>query len=236
MTGFDPSRREHTEEELREFLKPIPPKSPAEALKTFETVGGFRMQLVASEPLVHDPVAAAFDEKGRLYVAEMRDYPYLPKPGQKPLGTVRLLEDTDGDGAFDKSTVFADGLLWAAGIAPWKGGVFVAAPPDIWYLKDTNGDGKADVRQRIFTGFGTQNQQGMLNNLVLGLDHKIYGATSVNGGSVRPGDDPKAPLIPVTGRGVRFDPVTLRFDTITGTVQVGNGVDDRGNRCLQRAS
>ncbi len=229
---FDPSRREHTDAELREFLKPVPPKSPAEALKTFETVGGFRMQPVAAEPLVHDPVAAAFDEDGRLYVAELCDYPYLPKPGRKPLGTVRLLEDKDGDGTFDKSTVFADGMLWAAGIAPWKGGVFVAAPPDIWYLKDTDGDGRADVRKRVFTGFGTQNQQGMLNNLVLGLDHKVYGATSVNGGTVRPADDPKAPAFRVDGKDFRFDPVTLRFETVTGTVQFGNTFDDWGNRFL----
>ena len=73
--------------------------------------------------------------------------------------------------ALNQSHVFADGLLWAAGIAPWKGGVFVTAPPDIWYLKDTDGDGKADVRQKVFTGFGTQNQQAMVNNLTWGLDH-----------------------------------------------------------------
>ena len=105
--------------------EPLPAKTPAEALKTFETVDGFRMELVAAEPLVQSPVAAAFDADGNLYVAEMRDYPYKPKPGGRPLGTVRLLRDTDGDGRFDESHVFADGLLWAAGIAPWKGGVFV---------------------------------------------------------------------------------------------------------------
>ena len=74
---------------------------------------------------------------------------------------------------------------WAAGIAPWKGGVFVAAPPDIWYLKDTDGDHKADVREKWFTGFGTQNQQAMLNNLQWGLDHKVWRSTAGNGGAVR---------------------------------------------------
>jgi hypothetical protein len=181
-----------TEQELKEFLKPVPPKSPREALKTFETVDGFRMELVAAEPLVHSPVAAAFDADGNLYVAEMRDYPYKPADGKEPLGSVRLLCDTDGDGAFDKATVFADRLLWAAGIAPWKGGVFVAAPPDIWYLKDADGDGVADVRRKVYTGFGTDNQQAMLNNLAWGLDHRIYGATAGNGGTVRRADDPKA--------------------------------------------
>ena len=111
---------------------------------------GSTMQLVAAEPLVQSPVAAAFDADGNLYVAEMRDYPYKPKPGGKPLGTVRLLRDRDGDGRFEESHVFADGLLWAAGIAPWKGGVFVTAPPDIWYLKDTDHDGKADIREKVY--------------------------------------------------------------------------------------
>ena len=98
---------------------------------------------------------------------------------------MRLLRDINGDGTFDESHVFADGLLWVAGIVPWKGGVFVTAPPDIWYLKDTNGDGKADVREKVFTGFGTRNQQAMLNNLQFGLDHMIYGSTAGNGGDIR---------------------------------------------------
>ena len=161
-----PQRSEpETEEELKEYLKPIPAKTPDEALKSFETVGGFRMELVAHEPLVASPIAAEFDENGQLYVCEMRDYPYKPKPGNKPLGTIRLLRDTDGDGVFDESHVFADGMLWAGGVVPWKGGVFVAAPPDIWYLKDTDGDFKADVKVKVFTGFGLRNQQSIMNNL-----------------------------------------------------------------------
>src|SRR5438105_1440469 len=124
----DAGERIQTDEELKEYLKPIPAKTPQEALKTFETAHGFRMELVASEPLVVDPIAAEFDENGQLYVCEMVDYPYKPKPGQKPLGTIRLLRDTDGDGVFDESHVFADGMLWAGGVVPWKGGVFVAAP------------------------------------------------------------------------------------------------------------
>ena len=179
--AIDPSRRTHTDEELTRFLQPLPAKPPDESLKTFELTDGFRMELVAAEPLVQSPVAAAFDADGNLFVAEMRDYPYKPKPGRTPLGTVRLLRDSDGDGRFDRSDVFADGLLWAAGIAPWKGGIFVTAPPDIWYFKDTDNDGKADVRKKVFTGFGTQNQQAMVNNLTWGLDHWIYGASGGNG-------------------------------------------------------
>jgi putative membrane-bound dehydrogenase-like protein len=115
-------------------------------------------------------------------------------------------------------------------VAPGQGGVFVAAPPDIWYMKDTDGDFKADVKRRVFTGFGLDNQQAMVNNLQFGLDHKIYGSTAGNGGEIRPGDDPTAKPISVKGRDFRFDPATGQFETVTGTVQFGNTFDDWGNR------
>lgn len=230
----DPGQRQHTDDELREFLKPIPPRSAEESLASFETIDGFEMQLVASEPLVVDPIAAAFDEDGDLYVCEMRDYPYKPAEGVAPIGTLRLLRDTDADGIFDESHVFADELLWAGGVAPWKGGVFVAAAPDIWYLRDTNGDHKADVRLKIYTGFGTGNQQAMLNNLTWGLDHKIYGSTAHNGGLISTVGGPAKGAAPVSvaGHDFRFDPETGRFEAITGTVQFGNSFDDWGNRFL----
>jgi putative membrane-bound dehydrogenase-like protein len=227
---IDSSRRAHSDSELAQFLQPLPAKSPQEALKTFEAVDAFHMELVACEPLVQSPVAAAFDADGNLYVAEMRDYPYKPKPGNIPLGTVRLLRDTDGDGRFDQSDIFADGLLWAAGIAPWKGGVFVTAPPDIWYLKDTNGDGKADLRRKVYTGFGTQNQQAMVNNLAWGLDHMIYGASGGNGGIIQPVENPRLARISVDHCDFRFDPVGGFLEQISGNDQFGNTFDDWGDR------
>ncbi len=230
--AIDPSRRTHRDEELSQFLRPLPATTAEEAVKTFEAVDGFTMQLVAQEPLVQSPVAAAFDADGNLYVAEMRDYPYKPKPGGKPLGTVRLLRDRDGDGRFETGHVFADGLLWAAGIAPWKGGVFVTAPPDIWYLKDTDGDGTADVRQLIYTGFGTQNQQSMTNNLAWGLDHLIYGAAAGNGGMIRSALDASKAPVSVEHNDFRFDPITTKFEPISGSDQFGNTFDDWGNRFI----
>lgn len=257
-----------TDAELEAFLVPEPRRSPAEALKTFATFGGFRMELVAAEPMVYDPVAAAFDEDGNLYVGEMRDYPFpgtkqsqhsprwkgdqyraeeyaapkagkhpITKPGDTPLGSVRLLRDTDGDGTFDQSSVFADGLLWVCGVVPWKGGIFASAPPDIWYLKDTDGDGKADVRMKVFTGFGTRNQQAMVNNLQFGLDHLIYGSTAGNGGEIRPGNDPDAKPVAVANHDFRFAPESTRFERVTGTRQFGLTFDDWGNRflCVQNA-
>ena len=227
---IDLARADISERELQEFLKPVQPRSPSEALKSFEVVDGFEMQLVAAEPLVVDQVAAAFDEDGRLYVCEMRDYPFKPAEGREPLGTIRRLVDTDQDGVMDHATIFADKLLWAAGVVPWRGGVFVAASPDIWYLKDTDGDGVADLRRRIFTGFGTGNQQGMVNNLQYGLDHWIYGSTGPNGGMIVRVDDPDFKPIPISGRDFRFHPETLEFEAVTGTVQFGNSFDDWGHR------
>jgi putative membrane-bound dehydrogenase-like protein len=221
-----------SEEDLKTLLAPLPPKEPEEALETFESVSNFTMQIVASEPLVHDPIAACFDKSGNLYVTEMLDYPYHPNENEKPIGRVRLLRDTNNDGRFDKSTVFAEELLWAGGVVPWKGGVYIAAPPNIWYMKDTNGDDKADIRRIVFSGFGDQNQQAMVNNLKFGLDHKIYGSTASNGGNIVSAEHPELKPIPLHGKDFCFDPHTEIFETVTGTVQFGNSFDDWGNRFM----
>ena len=230
--GLDKTSAALRGEALAEFLKPVPAKSPAEALKTFESLDGFRMQLVAHEPDVVDPVAACFDENGGMYVAEMIDYPYRPKEGQPPLGRVRYLEDSDGNGTYDKSWVFADKIVWPTGVVCWKGGVYVAAAPDIWYLKDTNGDHVADDRQKVYTGFGDRNQQGGVNNLNWHVDHKIYGSGSRNGGSIRRADKSDTSSIVLASRDFRFDPVTGQFETVTGSKQFGNALDDWFNRFL----
>ena len=170
------------------------------------------MELAAHEPDVVDPVAAAFDEDGPLFVAEMRDYPFRPRDGEKPTGRVRMLVDTDGDGRFDRSTTYADELLWPTGVVPWKQGVFVAAAPNIYYFKDTDDDGVADVRRIVYSGFGTQNEQGSVNNLAWGLDGKIYASSSKNGGKIRPTDGQgQAEAVPINGRDFCFDPDTGRF-------------------------
>src|SRR5437867_9262839 len=126
--------------------------APAEA-GSFELHPALEMSLFAREPDVVDPVALTWDEEGRMYVVEMRDYPYGFGPDRKPGGTIRLLEDTDHDGKADRSTLFAEGLSFPTSIAPWNGGILVTAPPDILFLKDTDGDGKADIRQVVLTGF-----------------------------------------------------------------------------------
>jgi putative membrane-bound dehydrogenase-like protein len=222
-------------------LPSIPPTSARDAAKTFRVLDGFRMDLLASEPLVASPVAMTYDEDGSAYVCEMRDYPYTDKlhhqrnqenPTDAAIGTVRLLEDTDGDGVFDKSTVFAEGLSWPTGVACWKGGVFVAATPDIWYLRDIDGDGKADIRRKAFTGFRKLNVQSVMNNLVWGLDNRIHGAGGSNGGQIRPGDKPDAKPLVMTRHDFRFDPVTEELEMLSGGARFGGTFDDWGHRFL----
>jgi putative membrane-bound dehydrogenase-like protein len=190
------------------------------------------MELVAHEPDVTDPMAACFDANGGMYVAEMIDYPYRPKDGAKPLGRVRYLQDTDDDGRYDRSWIFADSLVWPTGVVCWKGGVYVAAAPDIWYLKDEDGDHRADVRTKIYTGFGDRNQQGGVNNLNWHIDHTIYGSASTNGGEILPADNPGGSRIVLSDRDFRFDPVSHRFETVSGSRQFGNAFDDWFNRFL----
>src|SRR5262249_56412149 len=113
--------------------------------------------------------------------------------GAAPIGRVRLLIDRDDDGVFDEAHLFAEKLSWPTGIAVWNGGVFVAATPDIWYLRDRDGDHRADERRRVFTGFRKFNVQAVMNNLEWGLDHKIYGAGSSNGGKIPPLGRPPPP-------------------------------------------
>src|SRR4051794_24261789 len=145
------------EDDLARELPRIKPLSPAEALSAFKIHPGFRLELVAAEPLVTDPVSVCYDADGRLYAVEMRGYPY---PEKSPTGYVRRLEDVDGDGRFDRSTIFVEGLSWPTSVVPYDGGVFIAVAPEILYAKDTNGDGVADVKKVVFRGFGTQNVQG----------------------------------------------------------------------------
>ena len=207
-------------------------KNPAEALQSFQVLDGFRMELIAQEPLVQEPIVICYDENGLLYVAEYLNFPKPATEGNSPIGRIRLLVDRDNDGHYDQSHIFADGLTWPAGIAPWKGGVFVASAPDIWYFKDTDGDHKADVIRKVYSDFDYRSDEGIANNLIWGLDHKIYGAGAGNRAHVRRTDKPDARAVSVSGRDFRFDPVSGQFEAISGTEQFGNTFDDWNNRFI----
>lgn len=166
---------------------------------------GFELSLFAREPDVVDPVALTFDERGRVFVVEMRDYPLGVGPAGQPGGTVRLLEDLDGDGRADRSVVFAGGLSYPTSIAPWNGGVVVTAPPEIVFLRDTDGDGHADVREVLYRGFHLGVTDSNVNGLRWGLDNRLHGANGGNDGLIvstrRPG-----PAISIRGVDFSFVP------------------------------
>ncbi len=243
-----------------------PPKSPAEALAAFTVRPGFKVELVAAEPLVKDPIAFEWGADGRLWVVEMGDYPAgLPlAPGDTPArarpagewdgvngrpgGRIVFLEDTDGDGRYDKSTAFLDGVPFPTGVFPWRKGVIVAAAPDIFYAEDTDGDGKAGVRRTLFTGFVEGNQQHRLNGFAHGLDNWIYGANGDSGGNIVAADvrrlsnnsrelgKDQSRLTSVATKPVslrnhdfRFRPDEGLFEAVAGQTQYGRHRDDWGN-------
>jgi putative membrane-bound dehydrogenase-like protein len=214
-------------------LPRIPAVEARDALKTFHVKPGFHLELAAHEPNVVSPVALSIDENGKMYVVEMVDY--SERRDETPhLGRIRLLEDTKGNGVYDKSTVFAENLAWPTAVFCYRGGIFVGATPDILYLKDTNGDGKADVREVVFTGFAEGvkrvNVQAMLNSFIWGLDNRIHGATSGNGGLIKALKHPGTPPLDLHGRDFVIEPRALTMTSEAGGGQHGLSFDDVGRR------
>ena len=215
-------------------LPRFPPTEPADAIPTFTVAPGFHLELVAAEPLVQSPVACEWDENGRLYVCEMRGYSENRDDG---LSRISVLDDTDGDGRYDTSTVFADGLLWPTALFPYDGGLFVADAPDVFFLRDTDGDGKADEKTLVLTGFGTSNVQGLVNCFRWGLDNRLHLATGSCGGEIRrAADPPGTPAVPIRGRDLAIDPRTGAFRLTSGASQHGMSFDDWGRKFVSSNS
>ncbi len=216
------------------------PLSPEESLKRFQIDPDCRIELVTAEPDVSAPVSIAFDEKGQLWVVEMHDYPNGPAPGEPGKSRIRVLTDEDGDGKYSNPTVFVDRLLFANSLMHWDGGVLVTTDGKLIYFKDTDHDGKSDLREVWFEGFATENPQLRCNHPTFGPDNWIYVANGLRNGkvkAVRPKWPQPAPEsaklgepVDIAGRDFRFNPFTGECEAVSGYGQFGLTFDDEGNR------
>lgn len=184
LSGQNGDRQGETQPENWEKfdLPESPPLSPEDELASFRIAPGFRIELIAAEPLVVDPVAIAWDEKGRLWAVEMRAFmPDVDGEGEtEPIGTISVLEDIDGDGRQDRSTRFLDGLVNPRAISIVEGGVLVAEPPHLWYCRDTDGDLICDEKTEVLR-YGDPNPNNLEhteNGLLLAIDNWLYNAKS----------------------------------------------------------
>lgn len=221
--------------------EPAQSKSPLsieDSLKSFVLASpDLKLEIVASEPEVVDPVAIAFGADSSMWVVEMRDYPYGPKPGtdEKPKSRIKRLFDHNHDGRYETATVYADELLFVTGILPWEDGVIVTMAGEIAFLADRDDDGKAEIKETWFEGFAQENSQLRANHPTLGPDGLIYVANGLRGGRIvasKPEWKGKQDPLPLMGFDFRFNPLTGEFGPISGNGQFGLCFDDAGNRFI----
>ncbi len=202
-------------------------KTPRAAVESMRVRPGFTVELMAHEPMVMDPVAFQWGPDGKLWVAEMADYPNGMDGRGSPGGRVRFLEDTNDDGQYDKSTLFLDKVPFPNGVHPWKNGILVSAAPDIFFAADTDGDGQADVREVLYTGFTEGNQQHRVNGFTWGLDGWLYLGNGDSGGAITSTKTGKK--LDIRGRDLRIHPETGDMEAIEGQTQFGRNRDDWGH-------
>lgn len=210
----------------------VSPSWSQDELSEFKLHPACELQLVAKEPQVVDPIAVRFDERGRMWVVEMRDYPTLDSA--LPSSKIKILEDKDHDGYYESATVFADHLMFPTGIQPWKNGVIATVEGQVVYLADNDGDQICDEEQVLFRGFAKKNTQLRANHPTFAPDGKIYVANGLRNGEVV---GPRSRVsIPITGMDFCFDPVTMECEAVTGYGQFGMAFDQAGHRytCTNR--
>lgn len=212
-------------------VRPTEPVGPLEQLATFTVPQGFAVELIASEPDVAKPMNLAFDKRGRLWVSSSLEYPFAAALDQTPRDTIRIMEDHDGDGKADKVTVFADELNIPIGLIPYGDGVICFSIPNIWYLRDTDGDDRCDKREVLFGPFDTsRDTHGMCSAFRRGDDGWIYACHGFNNRSEVAGKDGHKVVL-TSGNTFRFRPDGSRIELYTqGQVNpFGMAIDHYGD-------
>ncbi len=203
-------------------LLSLKPLSPEEGLASMKVKKDLEVQLMVHEPEVMDPIDIAWGADGKLWVLEMADYPEGDEGGR-----VRFLEDRDQDGRYEVSNLFLEGIPFPTGIMPWRNGALVLSAPDLFYAEDTDGDGKADTREVLYTGFAEGNQQHRVNSFRWGLENWIYLANGDSGGEVR--STKTGQTLTLGSYDLRIRPGEGLLELVSGTTQHGRNRNDAGD-------
>ncbi|MCA9170075.1 MAG: c-type cytochrome, partial [Planctomycetales bacterium] len=213
------------------------PLTPAESLQAMAIIPGLRVELVACEPQVVDPIAIQFDERRRLWVVEMRDYPSIEVDADgisvNPQGRIRILTDSDGDGFFETAQLFADQLVFPTGIQILEQGVIVTMAGQVAFLEDVDGDGECDRRTTWFTGFSTSNEQLLANHPTLTIENTIHVASGLRGGTIKAVDQrwqATPQTVNLSQRDFDFYPWGGQWRSVAGNSQYGFYQDEAGRR------
>ena len=203
--------------------------SPEESMKRIQLDGPYEVQLVAAEPLVLDPVEATWDDKGRLFVADMRDYPLgPPNPGDPWLSRIQLLTDENGDGRMDKAVTFADHMDNVQGLLPYDGGLIATTRSQILFLKDTDGDNKADLIKPLIRGFNPKHRQLQVSAPRWGPDGCVHFNNGLDAKEIYPADAPTK-VVGIPGSNFKWNPKTGEITPTGGKGQYGGAFDDWGH-------
>jgi len=203
--------------------------SPEESMKRIQLDGDYEVQLVAAEPLVLDPVECTWDDKGRMFVADMRDYPLgPPNPGDPWLSRIQLLTDEDGDGRMDKAVTFADHMDNVQGLLPYDGGLIATTRSQILFLKDTDGDNKADLIKPLIRGFNPKHSQLQVSAPRWGPDGCVHFNNGLDAREIYPADAPTK-VVGIPGSNFKWNPKTGEITPTGGKGQYGGAFDDYGH-------
>src|ERR1051325_8601889 len=160
---------------FEEYIRSTDARTPSDELRGFHVPPGFEVQLFAAEPEIGKPMNMAFDNRGRLWITQAREYPFAAPKDRPGRDVIKILEDTDGDGHADKITTFAEGLNIPIGLYPYKNGVIAFSIPNIYFFEDSNGDGRADKKELILGRFGFEKDtHGLTGGFRRGVDGWLY--------------------------------------------------------------